>query len=232
MNRRSFLKLAGTLLPAFFLKDKKPMATNGQLLAKSLRGETLLESEIMQLERAMDNFDRSERYTLGLQNGTEKLNVSEIQSKDAFFDKAPTHVFRVARINSAQSINNNTSTVVSFDYADDNNREFTRDGSKVYLLHPHRFVAVMGIVSWANNANDSRYMELFWRNAAGGNEDTHVLMNLPPTAAGTGNFQASFCDVFDFKSTPNGKYFQFEVYQKTGGALNMERFRATFFILQ
>lgn len=57
------------------------MATSGQLLARMARGETLLESEIMQLERALDGYDRAGIYVDSIQTGSGKINAQEIRAK-------------------------------------------------------------------------------------------------------------------------------------------------------
>jgi hypothetical protein len=62
------LKFAGALAAGLFVRTENKTMTNGKLLARALRGETLLESEIMQLERAMNE---QETYSRILQASTE-----------------------------------------------------------------------------------------------------------------------------------------------------------------
>lgn len=67
MNRRDFLKLLAMLGGAATFGKVKLMATNGQLLARLARGDKLLESEVQQLERAIDGYDN---YSSILQSNT------------------------------------------------------------------------------------------------------------------------------------------------------------------
>jgi hypothetical protein len=57
MDRRDFLKMFTAFLGGLYVRPEAAMATNGQLIQKLARGDTLVESEISQLVRAVDGYD-------------------------------------------------------------------------------------------------------------------------------------------------------------------------------
>lgn len=67
MNRRDFLKFSAMMAAVAAFGKVRSMATNGQLLRKLATGQQLMESEIQQLERAIDGYDN---YSSILQSNT------------------------------------------------------------------------------------------------------------------------------------------------------------------
>ncbi|RPI95490.1 MAG: hypothetical protein EHM40_02750 [Chloroflexi bacterium] len=58
------------------------MTTNSQIMGRFLRGETLNEAEIQQIERAFSDFDVQKNFQTGIEKGTAKLPDLQARSLD------------------------------------------------------------------------------------------------------------------------------------------------------
>lgn len=233
MDRREFLKFSSLLsaaLAACGRTENHPMATNGNLLARALRGEKLLESELMQLEFALDGYDRSKVFVDSLQNGTGKLNVSEINSRFGYFEKLPSFPFAVAILNpNTQTIANNTETVIDPSYNDNDNPQFqfVSATNRIRLRVGNRKLGILGTIQWASNGTGRRAIHVKYYALDGSLLGAKTMHSMMPTGVSADTFP--FANVLEFG---NAVEFEFTVIQTSGGNLDIQFFQAHTFLVE
>jgi hypothetical protein len=206
------------------------MATNGQLLARVARGETLLESEIQQLERALGDYDDTRNRVLGTFSGNttaEKLFVRDVEWKNS-----PLHNYSFQR-QADLTVVNNTLTYITFDLDYQHGKYFQwdeNDKSKILIRYPGNNFMVNGVIQWDNlSAVGYRYMAMEGFKQDGTSLGFVGLHLFPGFTAEDNYFPVSY--VADLRQLLQMAYVKFFVRQTSGADLIIRQILLNMFVV-
>ena len=149
-----------------------------------------------------------------------------IRAKDGFFDRPILESARVRRVDSSQTISNNTWTAINFDQQTYNTGLLSfstaTNSSRVRLAQPaetnnEKAVLFTGIVQFDSNSSGMREGRINLYNPSDISGGTVPMATNQATTAG--GLTYSFAVPFRFNSS--GAYITLEVYQNSGGDLGV-----------
>lgn len=203
------------------------MATNAQLLRKLAKGETLQESEITQLERALDGYDRAEKNVTGWLAGVG--DPAEMTFRNARFLNSPSRSTTFTRPTDT-SVANNTATYITFEAAygggfslDDS------DSTRVVMEWAGAMLLISGAATWATNGTGYRATQIELYDGAGALITTHTFHLTAPVA--TDITKDNFAVVLNSFLFPGIASIKMIVRQTSGGALDLTDFFVTFSLI-
>lgn len=204
------------------------MATNGQLLAKIARGETLLESEIIQLERAMNEAEAATKVVQGWQSGNGAR--ADMVFQNARFLSSPSKSATFTRTTAA-SIADNTATYVTFEaaYGSGAFKLDPTDATRIIADWGGNQILISGAAEWATNANGYRATQIELYNGSGSLITSHTLQVEPPVAADV--TRNPFVVVMNSYLYKNLSYVKVVVRKTGGGSLNLNSLFITFSLI-
>lgn len=205
------------------------MATNAQLIRRLATGATLLESEIQQLERAFDDLDQAKTYIASIQNGTGVLKVAGIESGWGQFRISPINAWSGYYDDLSTSIPNNTETVLgtwSNTYGE-NLRRFSIDGNKIRIVNaPSKgVIGVFASAIWAQNGTGRRALSLKAYDASDAFVGGVTIYSYKPSNVEVDVYPGITWMLPDETTA----YYQFNAYQNSGGALDVEYYELALF---
>lgn len=179
--------------------------------------------------------DREEKYQSWLTFSGSNPSVREITAQAGIFELSPIDGVAFSRQISAQSIPNNTETIVSINGATPATELATALGGTTGIkVKKYSTGKVFGFFGWAYFAsNGTGYRQVALR----GYDPNNVLLfgqalvTTLPANTGTGDYLAWGGHLYVPDETNLG-FIKFLVYQNSGGALNLERFRGCIFALR
>jgi hypothetical protein len=201
------------------------MATNGQTLRKFLRGETLLESEIQQLERALDQYDSAAMNNQQTRRGDRTWRFDNIKAGTAEFDVPPTRAVVYTAITNG-NILDATETVLAFSTS----RGYIRrsDGCMVQVtgtttkftkapgVDTHRDVFVFGDVTWDTRGSGIRDLYINYYDV----DNTFLGATTISVTPSLGNWATHSFAYHDALTT--GQYITLSVYQDSGFTIALQ----------
>lgn len=206
MNRRDFFKILGIgTLGAIAPEGITNMATTAQLLGKALRGERLLESEIMQIERDWNSFEKNQAYV----NDRVLKNFNGVSAEDPLLFK--TLGAKISRA-SLYAVANNTYTYLPYEVVDYNN---FREGMVDLTIEPTKvFIQTDGRYTIGINIAFEGISSGYWR------ADIVVNKNISPVLA-SGFQSESSVGTLNYPEDvylSAGDYVETRLYQNSGAS--------------
>ena len=186
------------------------------------------------LVRELNQFgEREEMYKVAAK-GNRDGQFSSISAKYAKFDVSPLETYVVYRIG-AQSIPNNTETIIQFTNSDQAySGFFTRDDAvtpeQIGVTNNLRTVGVLGMTQWANNGTGRRAVHLNAYDASDSLLSGVTLSSLGPSGVDIDTIP--FTGLSWLVGLPTVHHLKFTVIQTSGGALDLGYAVAGLFLLR
>lgn len=204
---------------------------------KEIRDPDLSASRVEEIVRQFNDFGaREEKYKSWLDFADSNPRFKNVYAFDSDFEISPIEGQLYERTPAAVlSVPNNTETAVSFTrYTPDTS--LTWDGGDALTtgkVSIHEFdvsvkvIGIIGGVEWANNASGRRAVTVNLYDDADVFLAGVTLASIPPTGVDVDTLP--YCGLIHLPTTLGVAYLKMNVFQNSGGALNMNFFRVFFF---
>jgi hypothetical protein len=204
------------------------MATSAQLLERSLRGETLLESEIQQLSRTLAEADAATKQVQGWLSGNGA--PVDMSFRKAKFLASPSQSTTFTRPTDT-AIVNNTATYITFEATYGTGFKLDpADATRILYDWSGSQILISGAPTWANNAVGYRATQLELYNGVGSLITTHTLHVSPPVTSAD-DTKPNFVVLMNTYLFKEISYVKVVVRQTSGGNLTLKDFYVTFSLI-
>jgi hypothetical protein len=208
------------------------MALFDQLLVKIAQNEPLSPSELEELRQAARAMEETKNAVKSwLQPGSSDPHFGQMRAEGGLFTVAPlgTLYLEMDGYDTPQVIPDDTITPVSFTSSGGQPRAIRWESAtptKIYPIDPKKWYAMIGAVEWEANGNGRRAVTIDAFDSDDVNLGGFTLHSLAPHGTDPDTMPISY--VFFISSTDTA-YLKVNVFQNSGGDLDMNFFTLAFF---
>lgn len=201
----------------------------GQIFEKLAKGQQLSAQERNDLVNWANRVNSAESFVSGTMTpGSENTTLESPIIRHPFWETSPLRVLHMY-LSTDTSIPNNTWTPITFDFATGDTSIFNFKPGSLQKIVLHRLnICINGIVDWAVSTAFDRAVRIKIYDVNDVSLGTKELINGPASNSGGFGLKQNFHYIEDIKEFfPEVDYMVLEVFQNSGGALNIENIAAS-----